>query len=239
MGMGEPLYNFDNVATALRIVMDEQGIALSAGASRSRLGVVPMIPRVGRCSTSTWRVAACRERRGARHVVRSPQMAIAELLKACADYPGARNSRRITFEYAMLKASTTATQTRASWCASDAAARQGEPDPVQPVARRALRVQLQQPHAPLRRDRERRRAPARPSARRAAAISSRLRPAQSASLRRRGERVRDIERRWAFDLLPVEDGPDGVLLKLVAKKARRVALADKPRKRRETASARR
>ena len=83
---------------------------------------------------------------------------IAELLKACAAYPGASNSRRITFEYAMLKGVND----------SDADARelvrlltphprQGEPDPVQPLAGRALRVQLQQPHPPLRRDRERRR----------------------------------------------------------------------------------
>jgi len=48
MGMGEPLYNFDNVATALRIVMDEQGIALSRRRiTLSTSGVVPMIPKVG------------------------------------------------------------------------------------------------------------------------------------------------------------------------------------------------
>ena len=53
MGMGEPLYNFDNVATALGIVMDEQGIALSRRRiTLSTSGVVPMIPRWARCSTS-------------------------------------------------------------------------------------------------------------------------------------------------------------------------------------------
>ena len=56
MGMGEPLYNFDNVATALKIVMDEQGIALSRRRiTLSTSGVVPMIPRSARCSTSTSR----------------------------------------------------------------------------------------------------------------------------------------------------------------------------------------
>jgi AbrB family looped-hinge helix DNA binding protein len=51
--------------------------------------------------------------------------------------------------------------------------------------------------------------------------------------------IRDKLGWHAGTTLDVEDGPDGVLLKLVAKKARRVALADKPRKRRKTASARR
>jgi 23S rRNA (adenine2503-C2)-methyltransferase len=106
MGMGEPLYNFDNVATALRIVMDEQGIALSRRRiTLSTSGVVPMIAKVGEVLDVNLAVSL----HAVSDVVRDTlvpinrKWPIAELLAACAAYPGARNSRRITFEYAMLK----------------------------------------------------------------------------------------------------------------------------------------
>ena len=68
---------------------------------------------------------------------------IEELLQACADYPGANNARRITFEYVMLQGQERFGRRRAR--AGPAAAplrpaRQGEPDPVQPVAGRAVRM---------------------------------------------------------------------------------------------------
>src|SRR5260221_5153237 len=106
MGMGEPLYNFDNVATALRIVMDEQGIALSRRRiTLSTSGVVPMIPRVGEELDVNLAVSLHAVSDDVRDtlVPINRKWPIAELLKVCADYPGARNSRRITFEYAMLK----------------------------------------------------------------------------------------------------------------------------------------
>ncbi len=106
MGMGEPLYNFDNVATALKIVMDEQGIALSRRRiTLSTSGVVPMIPRVGEVLDVNLAVSLHAVSDAVRDtlVPINRKWPIAELLKACADYPGARNSRRITFEYAMLK----------------------------------------------------------------------------------------------------------------------------------------
>ncbi len=106
MGMGEPLYNFDNVATALKIVMDDQGIALSRRRiTLSTSGVVPMIPRVGDVLDVNLAVSLHAVSDAVRDtlVPINRKWPIAELLKACAAYPGARNSRRITFEYAMLK----------------------------------------------------------------------------------------------------------------------------------------
>jgi 23S rRNA (adenine2503-C2)-methyltransferase len=106
MGMGEPLYNFDNVATALKIVMDEQGIALSRRRiTLSTSGVVPMIPKVGDVLDVNLAVSLHAVSDAVRDtlVPINRKWPIAELLKACAAYPGARNSRRITFEYAMLK----------------------------------------------------------------------------------------------------------------------------------------
>ena len=106
MGMGEPLYNFDNVATALRIVMDEQGIALSRRRiTLSTSGVVPMIPKVGEVLDVNLAVSLHAVSDAVRDtlVPINRKWPIAELLAACAAYPGARNSRRITFEYAMLK----------------------------------------------------------------------------------------------------------------------------------------
>jgi 23S rRNA (adenine2503-C2)-methyltransferase len=106
MGMGEPLYNFDNVVTALKIVMDDQGIALSRRRiTLSTSGVVPMIPKVGEALDVNLAVSlhAVTDEVRDTLVPINKKWPIAELLKACADYPGARNSRRITFEYAMLK----------------------------------------------------------------------------------------------------------------------------------------
>ena len=106
MGMGEPLYNLDNVAKALRIVMDDQGIALSRRRiTLSTSGIVPMIPRVGAELDVNLAVSLHAVSDDVRDtlVPVNRKWPIAELLKACAAYPGARNSRRITFEYVMLK----------------------------------------------------------------------------------------------------------------------------------------
>ena len=106
MGMGEPLYNFDNVVAALKILMDDQGIALSRRRiTLSTSGVVPMIPKVGEALDVNLAVSLHAVSDDVRDtlVPINRKWPIAELLKTCADYPGARNSRRITFEYAMLK----------------------------------------------------------------------------------------------------------------------------------------
>jgi 23S rRNA (adenine2503-C2)-methyltransferase len=106
MGMGEPLYNYDNVAAALRIMMDGEGIGISRRRiTLSTAGVVPMIPRVGaelgvRLAISLHAVTdALRDEL----VPINRKHPIAELLTACRAYPGASNARRITFEYVMLK----------------------------------------------------------------------------------------------------------------------------------------
>jgi 23S rRNA (adenine2503-C2)-methyltransferase len=106
MGMGEPLYNFDNVVAALKIAMDDQGIALSRRRiTLSTSGVVPMIPKVGEALDVNLAVSlhAVSDEVRDTLVPINKKWPIVELLRACADYPGARNSRRITFEYAMLK----------------------------------------------------------------------------------------------------------------------------------------
>jgi 23S rRNA (adenine2503-C2)-methyltransferase len=106
MGMGEPLYNFDAVRDALKLVMDGDGLALSRRRiTLSTSGVVPMMARAGEEIGVNLAVSL--------HAVTKPvrdelvplnrKYGIEELLAACAAYPGANNARRITFEYVMLK----------------------------------------------------------------------------------------------------------------------------------------
>jgi 23S rRNA (adenine2503-C2)-methyltransferase len=106
MGMGEPLFNYDNVATALKIIMDGEGIALSRRRiTLSTSGVVPMIRRVGEelgVSLAVSLHAVSDELRDVL-VPLNKKYPIAELLRACREYPAASNARRITFEYVMLK----------------------------------------------------------------------------------------------------------------------------------------
>jgi len=106
MGMGEPLYNFDNVATALKIVMDGEGIALSKRRiTLSTSGVVPMMKRCGEELGVNLAISlhAVTDDVRDRIMPINKKYPLAELMKACAEYPGASNARRITFEYIMLK----------------------------------------------------------------------------------------------------------------------------------------
>ncbi len=106
MGMGEPLYNFDNVKAALKIVMDGDGLALSRRrVTISTSGVVPMIGRAGEEIGCALAVSLHAVRDEIRDVLvpLNKKYPIAELLDACRHYPGVSNSRRITFEYIMLK----------------------------------------------------------------------------------------------------------------------------------------
>ena len=106
MGMGEPLYNFDNVRDALRLVMDGDGLALSKRRiTLSTSGVVPLMARCGEeigVNLAVSLHAVTKEIRD-EIVPINKKFGIEELLQACADYPGASNARRITFEYVMLK----------------------------------------------------------------------------------------------------------------------------------------
>jgi 23S rRNA (adenine2503-C2)-methyltransferase len=106
MGMGEPLYNFDNVKTALAIVTNGDGLALSKRrVTLSTAGVVPMIFRAGAEIGSGLAISLHAVRDELRDVLVpiNKKYPLKELLATCRAYPGASNSRRITFEYVMLK----------------------------------------------------------------------------------------------------------------------------------------
>ena len=106
MGMGEPLYNFENVRDALKIVMDGDGLGLSRRRiTLSTSGVVPMMARAGEEIGVNLAVSLHAVTKEVRDeiVPINRKYGIEELLQACADYPGANNARRITFEYVMLK----------------------------------------------------------------------------------------------------------------------------------------
>jgi 23S rRNA (adenine2503-C2)-methyltransferase len=106
MGMGEPLYNFDNVRDALSVVADGEGLSVSKRRiTLSTAGVVPMIPRAGEEIGSMLAISLHAVRDEVRDVIvpLNKKYPIKELLQACRNYPGLSNARRITFEYVMLK----------------------------------------------------------------------------------------------------------------------------------------
>jgi 23S rRNA (adenine2503-C2)-methyltransferase len=106
MGMGEPLFNYDNVAKALGIIMDGEGIAISKRKiTLSTSGVVPMIERCGKELGVNLAISLHAVRDDLRDILvpLNKKYPIKELLIACRNYPAANNARRITFEYVMLK----------------------------------------------------------------------------------------------------------------------------------------
>jgi 23S rRNA (adenine2503-C2)-methyltransferase len=106
MGMGEPLYNYENVAQAMKIVMDNEGIGLSRRRiTLSTSGVVPMMDRAGAELGVNLAVSlhAVRDDLRDELVPLNRKYPIKELIAACRRYPAASNARRITFEYVMLK----------------------------------------------------------------------------------------------------------------------------------------
>ena len=106
MGMGEPLYNYDNVKKALEIVMDGGGVSISKRRiTLSTSGVVPEIERCGRELGVMLAISlhAVTDEVRDKLVPINRKWPIKELLRACRAYPAAKNARRITFEYVMLK----------------------------------------------------------------------------------------------------------------------------------------
>ncbi|WP_435640527.1 23S rRNA (adenine(2503)-C(2))-methyltransferase RlmN [Micavibrio aeruginosavorus] len=106
MGMGEPLYNYANVAKAMQICMDEEGLGISKRRiTLSTSGVVPQIVQCGEELNVNLAISL----HAPNDAVRSEIMPInnkyplADLLDACRNYPGLSDNRRITFEYVMLK----------------------------------------------------------------------------------------------------------------------------------------
>ena len=106
MGMGEPLYNFPAVRDAIAILTDGDGLSLSKRRiTVSTSGVVPEMERLGvECGTMlAVSLHATDNALRDKLVPLNRKYPIESLLKACRDYPGASNARRITFEYVMLK----------------------------------------------------------------------------------------------------------------------------------------
>lgn len=106
MGMGEPLFNYENVAKALHIIMDHEGLSLSKRRiTLSTSGVVPRMKQLGEEVGVNLAISLHAVNDELRDVLvpLNKKYPIKELLQACRDYPGATNARRITFEYVMLK----------------------------------------------------------------------------------------------------------------------------------------
>jgi 23S rRNA (adenine2503-C2)-methyltransferase len=106
MGMGEPLYNFDNVRRAMEVASDGEGLSISRRRiTLSTSGVVPEIPRWGDEAGTMLAISlhATNDELRDKLVPINRKYPIAQLLQACRDYPAVSNARRITFEYVMLK----------------------------------------------------------------------------------------------------------------------------------------
>ncbi|MEF2553568.1 23S rRNA (adenine(2503)-C(2))-methyltransferase RlmN [Aurantimonas sp. A2-1-M11] len=106
MGMGEPLYNYDNVRQALSVASDGEGLSLSKRRiTLSTSGVVPMIVKAGEETGVSLAISlhAVRDELRDELVPINRKYPLKELLDACRAYPGLSNARRITFEYVMLK----------------------------------------------------------------------------------------------------------------------------------------
>jgi len=105
MGMGEPLYNFENVRDAMKIAMDPEGLTLSRRRiTLSTSGVVPEIARTAQeigCMLAISFHGTTDEIRD-RLVPINKRWPLADLLAVLRDYPKVSNSERITFEYVML-----------------------------------------------------------------------------------------------------------------------------------------
>lgn len=106
MGMGEPLYNYANVATAMKIAMDGEGLSISKRKiTLSTSGVVPEMERCGRELDVNLAVSLHATTDETRDWIMpiNKKYPLKTLLAACRTYPGTHNARRITFEYVMLK----------------------------------------------------------------------------------------------------------------------------------------
>jgi 23S rRNA (adenine2503-C2)-methyltransferase len=105
MGMGEPLFNYDHVAKALKIIMSGEGIGLSKRRiTLSTSGIVPEITRTGAELGVNLAISLHATNDALRDVLVpiNRKYPLKELIKACRDYPGLSNARRITWEYVML-----------------------------------------------------------------------------------------------------------------------------------------
>ncbi len=106
MGMGEPLYNFENVRDGIITMADDAGLSISKRRiTLSTSGIVPMIKSAGEEIGSMLAISLHATQNDLRDeiVPINKKYPIEELLDACKNYPSLSNSKRITFEYVMLK----------------------------------------------------------------------------------------------------------------------------------------
>ena len=106
MGMGEPLYNLDNVADAIDIIADGEGIAISRRRiTVSTSGVVPELKALGERTQAMLAISLHATNDDLRDVLvpLNKKYDIAALMEGIRGYPGLSNTRRVTFEYVMLK----------------------------------------------------------------------------------------------------------------------------------------
>jgi 23S rRNA (adenine2503-C2)-methyltransferase len=106
MGMGEPLFNFENVRDSVSVLADGEGLSVSKRRiTVSTAGVVPQIAPLGAEAGSMLAISlhAVSDELRDTLVPLNKKYPLKDLLAACRAYPGASNARRITFEYVMLK----------------------------------------------------------------------------------------------------------------------------------------
>ncbi|MEO0400349.1 MAG: 23S rRNA (adenine(2503)-C(2))-methyltransferase RlmN [Pseudomonadota bacterium] len=106
MGMGEPLYNLDNVGRAMDVLADGDGVSISRRRiTVSTSGVVPEMRKLGEDTSAMLAISLHATHDDLRDVLVpiNRKHPIDELLEACRTYPGVGNARRVTFEYVMLK----------------------------------------------------------------------------------------------------------------------------------------
>ncbi len=106
MGMGEPLYNTQKVGDAIDIICDPEGLGIGRRrVTVSTSGVVPDIVPMGARTNAMLAISlhAANDELRTQIMPINKKYPLAELMQACRDYPSLSNSKRITFEYVMLK----------------------------------------------------------------------------------------------------------------------------------------
>ena len=144
MGMGEPLYNFEEVKKALLIASDGDGLSLSKRRiTLSTSGVVPEIFRTGDEIGVMLAISLHATSNDLRDLLVpiNKKYPLEQLIDACRKYPGLSNARRITFEYVMLKdVNDSLDDAKALIKLLEGRSGQDQSDPVQPLARHQLPV---------------------------------------------------------------------------------------------------
>ena len=144
MGMGEPLYNFDNVRDAMAIAADGEGLSVSKRRiTLSTSGVVPEIPRWGEEAGTMLAISlhAVRDELRDQLVPINKKWPIKDLLDACRAYPGLLQRQAHHLRICDAEGRQRLHRRRqGAGAAPRQDPRQDQPDPVQSLARRAIRM---------------------------------------------------------------------------------------------------